>query len=918
MENSLSTYAALARQAAAEGAVLLRNERRALPLEDGCRVAVFGRNQLHYYKSGTGSGGMVNTAYVVSILDALKGCSSLTLNQRVMDAYAQYQTAHPLKNCGEWSDEPWSQTEMPLEETLVQRAAAESDAALVCIGRTAGEDQDASTQTGSYFLTAEEEHTIRLVSRYFPRSIVVLNTASIIDIRWVARCDPAAVLYVWHGGQEGGNGALDVLTGRVNPCGKLPDTIAADIADVPSTANFGDARRNFYAEDIYLGYRYFETFAPDKVLYPFGFGLSYTTFSRTTTDFCETADEIAVTVRVCNTGDCAGKEVVQLYCEAPQGALGKPARTLCNFAKTQLLAPGQSQMLTLTVHKREIASYDDSGVTGHPYCEVLEAGEYCFYLGGDVRSAQRIGAFTLPKTVVIAQRTQALAPVTQFQRMTNCNGRLAWEDVPLRTYDLPRRIQEHLPESFAVTGDRGFRLPDVAEGKVSMADFVAQMDADTLCALVRGEGMCSPKVTPGTAGAFGGLSPKLQALGIPAVCCADGPSGIRMDCGTLAFALPSGTCLACTFNEKLISALYSWTGREMRKNRIDLLLGPGMNLHRNPLNGRNFEYFSEDPLLTGRMAAAVLRGLHESGVSATIKHFACNNQEHHRNDAEAVVSERALRELYLKGFEISIREGGAFSVMTTYGPLNGFWTASSFDLTTTILRGEWCFDGMVMTDWWARGNREGQLASKQEVAAMIRAQNDLYMVTSDAENNGNGDNLRASLDAGTLQLSELQRSAANICRAILRLPAFARLTGESAEIEAELAENLSPEEATMQQMTVVTMGHEGTLPDEAFRDCKRGEYRMFHVLTEEAGLYEMTMEVRSVSESDLAQLNATIFRDRTMLQTITLRGSDREWRRVTVDLGKLWRPTFYLKWFFGQGGLEIRSCTIRLTRAKSE
>lgn len=906
--------ASVARQAAAEGAVLLRNARHALPLEDGCRVAVFGRNQLHYYKSGTGSGGMVNTPYVVSILDALKTCPSLSLNQRVQAAYTDWQAAHPLVNCGAWSDEPWSQAEMPLDEALVRQAAAESDAALICIGRTAGEDQDASAQPGSYLLNDEEERTIALVSRYFPRSVVLLNTAGLVDMRFVARCDPAAVLYVWHGGQEGGNGVLDVLTGRVNPCGKLTDTIAASIADVPSTANFGDSHRNCYAEDIYLGYRYFETFAPEKVVYPFGFGLSYTTFSREVADFQESADAVTGSIRVQNTGERAGKEVVQLYCEAPQGQLGKPARTLCAFAKTRLLMPGETQTLTLTVQKRDLASYDDSGATGYAFCEVLEAGTYRFCLGGDVRSAQPIGAFTLPETRIVARRTQAMAPVTLFRRMANRGGKLAWEDVPLRAYELQRRIQANLPETLPITGDRGFRLSDVAQGRASMADFIAQMDVDMLCALVRGEGMCSPKVTPGTAGAFGGLSPKLQALGIPAVCCADGPSGLRMDCGTLAFALPSGTCLASTFNEALISDLYGCIGREMRKNRIDLLLGPGMNLHRNPLNGRNFEYFSEDPLLTGRMAAAVLRGLHRSGVSATIKHFACNNQEQDRNDAEAVVSERALREVYLKGFAIAIREGGVFSVMTTYGPVNGFWTASSYDLTTTILRDEWGFDGMVMTDWWARGNREGQDASKQELAAMIRSQNDLYMVTSDAEHNE--DNLRASLDAGTLTVGELQRSAANLCRVILRLPAFARLMGQPSALEA--ADTLSPEEAAMQTMTVVEMRREGTLPDEALCGCKRGEYRMFHVLAEQPGLYEMTLEARSTAESDVAQLSATIFCDRAMLQTITLRGSDRAWRRITVDLGRLWRPTCYLKWFFGQGGLEIRHCVIRLTRAEGE
>lgn len=909
-------YAATARQAAAEGAVLLRYHRHALPLEKGCCVAVFGRNQLHYYRCGIGSGGMLNSAYVISILDALKADSDIVLNQAVLSAYEAWHETHPLEGCNEWGEEPWSQAEMPLPEALVQQAAKTSDAALICIGRTAGEDHDSSAAPGSFLLTEEEENTICLVCRYFPRSIVVLNTAGIIDMSWVKRCNPAAILYVWHGGQEGGNGAADVLTGRVNPCGKLPDTIAEQLSDYPANANFGNAERNFYAEDIFLGYRYFETFAPEKVLYPFGFGLSYTTFSMKMMDFLEMADAVTVTVSVRNTGDCAGKEVVQLYCEAPQGMLGKPARTLCAFAKTKLLAAGEEQLLTLTVRKDELASYDDSGVTGHPFCEVLEAGTYRFFLGGDVRSAGEIGTFTLMETQVTAQRTQALAPVVPFQRMKNCGGKLTWEDVPLRKYDLQQRVQAHLPESLPMTGNRGFRLCDVADGKISMADFVAQMDENMLCTLVRGEGMCSPKVTPGTAGAFGGLSPKLQALGIPAICCADGSSGIRMDCGTQAFLLPSGTCLACTFNETLISDLYACTGQEMRRNRIDLLLAPGMNLHRHPLNGRNFEYFSEDPLLTGKMASAVIKGLQSSDVSGTIKHFACNNQEYRRNDAETVISERALRELYLKGFAIALRESGAFSIMTTYGPVNGLWTSSAYDLLTTILRQEWGYDGVVMTDWWAKGNQEGKDGSQQEAAAMIRSQNDLYMVTSDAENNG--DNLHVSLEAGTLTIGELQRSTANICRAILRLPAYRRLVGEESAEKQEAEDALTPEETAMQEMTVVRMQQECTLPSESLCGCGRGEYRMFHILAEQIGCYELSFDVRAQSQNDVAQLSMTIYRNRSLMQTISLKGSDCSWRSVMVDLGMIWQPNFYLKCFFSMGGIEVQNAVVRRTKTEKE
>ena len=353
-----------------------------------------------------------------------------------------------------------------------------------------------------------------------------------------------------------------------------------------------------------------------------------------------------------------------------------------------------------------MASYDDSGVTGHKSAYVLEEGTYAFYVGGDVRAAAFAAGFELEELIVLEQLEEAVAPVEPFdilkpgmvkgrakeeaseeQGMSSCEAK--YVPVATRTVDLAGRVTKRMPKTYEYTGDKGYKLADAADGKVSMEDFVAQLSDEELAAIVRGEGMCSPKVTPGIAGAFGGVTESLKGFGIPIAGCSDGPSGIRMDCGTLAFAMPNGTLLAATFNERLSTKLYEWEGLELRKDKIDTLLGPGMNIHRNPLNGRNFEYFSEDPLLTGKMAAAQLKGMHKYGVTGTIKHFACNNQETNRHGVQAVVSERALREIYLKGFEIAVKEGGAYSIMTSYNPLNGFWSASSYDLLTTILRGEW-------------------------------------------------------------------------------------------------------------------------------------------------------------------------------------------------------------------------------------
>lgn len=352
-------YAALARQAVAEGCVLLKNDDKALPIRKGERVSVFGRIQFDYYKSGTGSGGAVNTRYVTNILDALKENKDISVNEELEQTYRDWLKDHPFEKGMGWAQEPWCQEEMPVTKELAEQAAAKSDIAVVIIGRTAGEDKDNSAAEGSYLLTTAEHQMLKEVCGAFKRVAVLLNVGNIIDMKWVKEYDPAAVLYVWQGGQEGGAGAADILTGTVTPCGKLSDTIALDISDYPSTEGFGDPTRVIYKEDIYVGYRYFETFAKDCVLYPFGYGLSYTTFTRTVESFDFDGETVTEKVTVKNTGDVQGKEVVTVFVEAPQGKLGKAARSLAAFAKTETLQPGESETLTLTFPIANLASYVD-------------------------------------------------------------------------------------------------------------------------------------------------------------------------------------------------------------------------------------------------------------------------------------------------------------------------------------------------------------------------------------------------------------------------------------------------------------------------------------------------------------------------------------------------------------------------------
>ncbi|EAR10786.1 Beta-glucosidase-related glycosidase [Reinekea sp. MED297] len=784
----------ISRQAATEGIVLLENLEQTLPLTEGETLSVFGRCQIDTYRSGTGSGGAVNVPYAISILQGLRESEQVTVNETLAGVYEQWIGQNPFDDGGGgWAAEPWFQQEMPLTEALVAEAAEASHVALVVIGRTAGEDQDNADAPGSYRLTDTELAMMELVCARFDRVIVVLNVTNIIDMSWLStlqgRDSIKAVLYSWAAGMEGGHALADVLAGLESPSGRLTDTIAWRLEDYPSSANFGRRDYNCYAEDIYVGYRYFETFKPDAVQYPFGAGLSYTRFEQALQRYSLQGEGASAQLKfefsVTNLGDQAGKEVVQLYVEAPQGQLGKPARALAGFTKTETLAPGATTNVVITVPLSVLASYDDSGVTGYPNAYVLEAGDYRFYSGGDVRTAQRIDAdWSQTELLVIEQLTEALAPIRPFARMKpgaqldDGTYELTYEAAPQRKISLAERMRSNRPADLAITGDQGIRLIDVKNGDASLEDFVAQMSVEQLATIVRGEGMCSPKVTPGTAAAFGGVTDDLFALGIPIAAAADGPSGIRMDSGHKATQVPIGTLLACTWNAELNEKLFAGVGDELRANDIDTLLGPGINIHRHPLNGRNFEYFSEDPLMTGAMAAAQTRGLGQAGVFATLKHLVANDQETARVDVDSVVSQRALREVHLKPFELAVKEGNAKSIMTAYNPVNGHWTASSYDLNTTIVRGEWAFTGILMTDWWAKMNDPvlGGTEARNFTSFMVRSQNDLYMVV---ENDGAGrnamdDDTLAALDAGTLSIGELQRSAMNICRFIMNAPVMER------------------------------------------------------------------------------------------------------------------------------------------------
>ena len=765
------------RSCAAEGAVLLKND-GVLPFGEKNNIALFGRVQHDYFYVGNGSGGDVRTPYKVSLLEGLEN-SSLKINGELKEKYRAWCTKKKnIPDPGFWAHWPRYYEEMPLSLAEIRKTRETSDAAVIVVGRSSGEDRENVLKKGSFYLTEKEKKLISSVTAVYEKTVLVLNVGNIIDFEEIdAFSDKlSAILIVWQGGMESGNAVADILSGKVNPSGKLTDTIAKTYADYPSSDNFGKLKSNSYTEDIFVGYRYFETFAKDRVLYEFGFGLSYTSFDVSFVGAEASGDKITFTARVKNTGEAAGKETVQLYFSAPQGKLGKASKSLAGFKKTKLLQPGEEETLSVTAEKYICASYDDSGVTGHKSSYLLEKGDYDFYLGTSVRKCEKIYTKTLTEDEILMTLSEAMAvkPEMAFERIRaeEKDGKIVpvKEAVPTVTTNLRQIILDNLPEGKEMTGDRGYKLYDVKAGSVTMDDFVAQLDLNELEAITRGEGLMNSSLgAEGNAGTLGGVLPSLREKGIPPMTTTDGPSGIRLMAS--CSLLPCGTLIASTWNEQLVETLFEKVGEEMTDRGSDMLLAPGMNIHRNPLCGRNFEYYSEDPFVSGKIASATVRGIQKNKLSACPKHFACNNQELNRNHNDSVVSERALREIYLKGFEICVKEAKPLNIMTSYNKINGVWSHYNYELCTGVLRNEWGYEGNVITDWWMRYAPSPEFPEIRDNAYRVRAQVDVLMpggktaVSKSASNDGSLTETYGKADGITL--GEMQRCAKNVLNYII-------------------------------------------------------------------------------------------------------------------------------------------------------
>ena len=774
--------AELSRTVAGEGAVLLEN--RLLPLKHNEKVSIFGRTQIDYFFTGYGSGGDVNAPYKVGLLEGLEHSEKLIVNPQLSSMYEEWVMNNPAKH-GSWGKWPRSHPEMKLNEELVDDAYSFSDKAIVVIGRSSGEDRDCVLEKGSYYLNDEEKEMLELITAKFSDVVLLLNIGCIMDMSWIEpfKDKLGAVLIVWQGGMESGNAIAELLCGDIVPSGRLTSTIAKNYADYPSANSFGNKEYNNYTEDIYVGYRWFETFAKEKVLYPFGYGLSYTDFEVDIESISNTKDGWSFKIKMSNVGKYSAKNTVCIYLEKPCGLLGNPTRQLVGFAKSKTLAPSKAQLLTINVLKSQLSSYDETGVTGFKSSYVIEKGKYRFYLGADVSKATFAYEFTVSDNLQIEQLSEVLAPREPFEiakaELVDNKYVANMQTVNTSTTNLRKKILDNLPPHTELTGDKGYKLLDVKEGKVSMDDFVAQLSLNELEAITRGDYlMNSPLGTKGNAGVFGGVLPSLQDKGIPAISTSDGPSGIRLFAS--CSLIPIGTLLACTFDTELIRKLHGIVGSEMKDRGSDVILSPGMNIQRNPLCGRNFEYYSEDPYLTGMLAAAVCEGIQSEGVSACPKHFACNNQELSRTTNDSRVSERALREIYLKGFEICVKKANPQNIMTSYNKINGVWGHYHYELCTVILREEWGYDGCVMTDWWMRHGVSLEFPNIKDNGYRIRSQVDILMPGGWRLKRSKPDNtlLKTYQKQDGITLGEIQRSAKNILNFAMKSEAFNKFTKE--------------------------------------------------------------------------------------------------------------------------------------------
>lgn len=790
----------IAYEAACEGIVLLKNDDAALPVKQG-KIALYGAGASKTVKGGTGSG-EVNERHTVTILEGLEAAGfEVTTKawiadfetelQRETDAYAERKRKTSLLNFKDVINIMNDPMMLPYGRKITDKdvAASNCDTAVYVVARQAGEGTDKKLDKGEFDLSLIEKANLKKLAESYKTTILVINSGAQMDLSILDEVNVNAVLYFCQQGEEGGTALADILTGKVTPSGKLTDTWVKTYADVPFGSEYsylsGDTTTEYYKEGIYVGYRYFDSFQKNP-RWAFGYGLSYTTFSLESDVPVLDGTMLSLPVTVTNTGTAVGKEIVQLYVSAPEGALKKEYQRLIAFGKTKLLRPGESETLTLTANMADCTSYDEKD-----RAYVLEAGEYVFRLGNcsDRTDVACIVSLSNPVTV---KKVRNICPSEKIVQA------LTAPDRPKEDFAGVPHLE--LAEDAFVT-----EITDYAERDIHMdaetRAVMARLTTEDMAELCVGQGMGGMMKAQKIAslGTIGKTTDSLFHKGLLGVSLSDGPAGLRLlktaavrKNGQLKMgeffmsfmeffpnfmkrnilldprkdtplyqyctAFPVGTSLAQSWNTSLCEDVGNAIGEEMDRYLVTYWLAPAMNIHRNPLCGRNFEYYSEDPLLSGMIGAGIVRGIQRKpGRYATIKHFAANNQEDNRNHSNSIMDERTLREIYLRGFEICIRESKPAAVMSSYNLINGVYTANCRDILTLVLRHEWGFNGLVMSDWYATGKG----LARPDLA--IAAGNDLIMPGGGADKKM----ILKGLKNGSLNEQALRKSAARIVKEIV-------------------------------------------------------------------------------------------------------------------------------------------------------
>ena len=790
----------IAYEAACEGMVLLKND-GALPFKTK-KIAVYGPGASMTIKGGTGSG-EVNERHSVTILEGLqnRGFEITTMDwiRAFEEAYAQAEAAYKIEkrkrvnilNLGSLMQMMLDDFRAPVGAALTDAdvEASDTDTCIYVVRRQAGEGGDRKAEKGDMFLTDEEREAIRFCAEKYENFLLVINCGSSIDMAFADEIPGInAILYLCQLGTETGHAFADVISGAVSPSGKLSDTWAKQYSDIPYADEYsylnGNLNDEYYKEGIYVGYRYFDSFGVEPA-YPFGFGLGYTSFSVQSGGVAADGSRVTVKALVTNTGDAfSGKEVAQLYVSAPNGKLHKEYQSLAAFGKTRTLAPGEKETLELAFDIRNLASYREADSS-----YVLEAGSYILRLGNSSRNTVVIGVVELPQEIVVSRHT-AICPVQAPIEELKADA-FAFEPVA-----------EGLPH-VEITADAvetvvySYEPPAICDDE-RVQTFLKTLSVKDMVEIVVGIGMFGGERRFDLPGSVGNTTSKFWDRGLANVALCDGPAGLRIQKrsaltkkGTIkpidlamsvmeAFpdffkkmmtgdpekdtvlyqyttAFPVANALAQSWNTELLENVGKAIFREMKEYGCTYWLAPALNIHRNPLCGRNFEYYSEDPRLSGTIAAAITRGIQqEDGYYVTAKHFACNNQEDNRTGVSSNMNERTLREIYLKGFEICVREGNAKSIMTSYNKINGVYAPNSHDICTKALRNEWGFEGVVMTDWFS--TNKGQASN----AMCMKAGNDLIMPGGSYHKKA----MLQEIKNGVATEEDLRRCCANVVKSI--------------------------------------------------------------------------------------------------------------------------------------------------------